>query len=50
MGLMGLGGAVAIAGGLLFVFVMLQAIVRGRSARRRSSATGEREQLQKTSP
>jgi heme/copper-type cytochrome/quinol oxidase subunit 1 len=30
MGLMGLGGLIAIAGGILFVFVMLQAIVRGR--------------------
>jgi len=30
MGLMGLGGLIAIAGGILFVYVMLQAIVRGR--------------------
>ena len=32
MGLMGLGGLIAIAGGILFVYVMLQAIVRGRRA------------------
>ena len=34
MGLMGLGGLIAIVGGMLFVFVMLQAILRGRAARR----------------
>jgi hypothetical protein len=33
MGLMGLGGLVAIVGGILFVYVMLQAIVRSRRAR-----------------
>ena len=32
MGLMGLGGVIAIVGGVLFVYVMLQAIVRGRRA------------------
>ncbi|HEX8010657.1 MAG TPA: cbb3-type cytochrome c oxidase subunit I [Casimicrobiaceae bacterium] len=30
MGLMGLGGLIAVAGGVLFVFVVLQAIYRGR--------------------
>ena len=30
MGLMGLGGLIAIVGGILFVYVMLQAIMRGR--------------------
>jgi len=34
MGVMGVGGLIAIVGGMLFVFVMLQAIVRGRAARR----------------
>ena len=34
MGLMGLGGLIAVVGGMLFVFVMLQAILRGRAARR----------------
>jgi hypothetical protein len=33
MGLMGLGGLIAVIGGLLFVVVMLHAIVRGRRAR-----------------
>jgi len=33
MGLMGLGGLIAIAGGILFVYVMLRAIVRGRRTR-----------------
>jgi heme/copper-type cytochrome/quinol oxidase subunit 1 len=33
MGLMGLGGLIAVIGGLLFVVVMLQAIFRGRRAR-----------------
>ena len=32
MGLMGLGGLIAIIGGMLFVFIVLQAIWRGRSA------------------
>jgi hypothetical protein len=36
MGLMGLGGVIAIVGGILFVYVMLQAIVRGRRASPRS--------------
>jgi len=31
MGLMGLGGLVAVVGGILFVVVMLQAMRRGRS-------------------
>jgi hypothetical protein len=35
MGLMGLGGLIAIVGGILFVYVMLQAIVRGRLTRDR---------------
>jgi hypothetical protein len=34
MGLMGLGGLIAVIGGLLFVVVMLQAISRGRRGRR----------------
>jgi hypothetical protein len=34
MGLMGLGGLVAIAGGMLFVFVVLQSLARGRALRR----------------
>jgi hypothetical protein len=38
MGLMGLGGLIAIVGGVLFVFVMLQAIARGRRARRGEGA------------
>ena len=33
MGLMGLGGLIAVLGGILFVFVVLQAIWRGRHAR-----------------
>ena len=33
MGLMGLGGLIAIVGGMLFVFIVLQAVWRGRSAR-----------------
>jgi cytochrome c oxidase subunit I len=32
MGLMGLGGLIAIVGGILFIFVMLQAIAHGRRA------------------
>ena len=35
MGLMGLGGLIAIVGGILFVYVMLQAILRGRRMRHR---------------
>jgi hypothetical protein len=34
MGLMGLGGLVAIAGGMLFVYVVLQALLRGRAQAR----------------
>ena len=36
MGLMGLGGLIAIIGGILFVYVMLLAIVRGRRASART--------------
>jgi hypothetical protein len=49
MGLMGLGGLIAIVGGILFVFVMLQAIVRGRRAHRRISATSEHDEQLETS-
>jgi heme/copper-type cytochrome/quinol oxidase subunit 1 len=38
MGLMGLGGLIAIVGGMLFVFIVLQAIWRGHRARRATSA------------
>jgi hypothetical protein len=37
MGLMGLGGLIAVAGGILFVYLMLQAIVGGRWARARAA-------------
>jgi heme/copper-type cytochrome/quinol oxidase subunit 1 len=33
MALMGIGGLIAIAGGLLFIYVMLQAILRERTPR-----------------
>ena len=34
MGLMGLGGLIAIIGGILFVYLVLQAVVRGGRANR----------------
>ena len=37
MGLMGLGGLIAIVGGMLFVFIVLQSIWRGHRARRAAS-------------
>jgi heme/copper-type cytochrome/quinol oxidase subunit 1 len=38
MGLMGLGGLIAIIGGILFVYLMLQALVRGRRTNRSAAA------------
>jgi heme/copper-type cytochrome/quinol oxidase subunit 1 len=38
MGLMGLGGLIAIVGGMLFVFIVLQAIWRGHRTRQATSA------------
>ena len=49
MGLMGLGGLIAIIGGILFIYLMLQALVRGRRANRSAAAIDAHRPLQSPS-